>query len=174
MIYLELFYTFFIIGAFTFGGGYAMLSLIQNEVVVEHEWISAQQFTEIVAISQMTPGPIGINSATYIGYSVTGNVFGSLLSTTAVMLPSFIIVLTICKLYNKFKENNHVAHLMTLLKPMVIGMIAAAAGILVTKENFFNWSSWALFAAAFVALQWGKVNPIIVIIVAGLIGIVIY
>ena len=174
MIYLELFYTFFIIGAFTFGGGYAMLSLIQNEVVVEHEWISAQQFTEIVAISQMTPGPIGINSATYIGYSVTGNVFGSLLATTAVMLPSFIIVLTICKLYNKFKENNHVAHLMTLLKPMVIGMIAAAAGILVTKENFFNWSSWALFAAAFVALQWGKVNPIIVIIVAGLIGIVIY
>ena len=98
MIYLELFYTFFIIGAFTFGGGYAMLSLIQNEVVVEHEWISAQQFTEIVAISQMTPGPIGINSATYIGYSVTGNVFGSLLATTAVMLPSFIIVLTICKL----------------------------------------------------------------------------
>lgn len=174
MIYLELFYTFFIIGAFTFGGGYAMLSLIQNEVVVEHEWISAQQFTEIVAISQMTPGPIGINSATYIGYSVTGNVFGSLLATTAVMLPSFIIVLTICKLYNKFKENNHVAHLMTLLKPMVIGMIAAAASILVTKENFFNWSSWALFAAAFVALQWGKVNPIIVIIVAGLIGIVIY
>ena len=174
MIYLELFYTFFIIGAFTFGGGYAMLSLIQNEVVVEHEWISAQQFTEIVAISQMTPGPIGINSATYIGYSVTGNVFGSLLATTAVMLPSFIIVLTICKLYNKFKENNHVAHLMTLLKPMVIGKIAAAAGILVTKENFFNWSSWALFAAAFVALQWGKVNPIIVIIVAGLIGIVIY
>ena len=174
MIYLELFYTFFIIGAFTFGGGYAMLSLIQNEVVVEHEWISAQQFTEIVAISQMTPGPIGINSATYIGYSVTGNVFGSLLATTAVMLPSFIIVFTICKLYNKFKENNHVAHLMTLLKPMVIGMIAAAAGILVTKENFFNWSSWALFAAAFVALQWGKVNPIIVIIVAGLIGIVIY
>ena len=174
MIYLELFYTFFIIGAFTFGCGYAMLSLIQNEVVVEHEWISAQQFTEIVAISQMTPGPIGINSATYIGYSVTGNVFGSLLATTAVMLPSFIIVLTICKLYNKFKENNHVAHLMTLLKPMVIGMIAAAAGILVTKENFFNWSSWALFAAAFVALQWGKVNPIIVIIVAGLIGIVIY
>ena len=76
MIYLELFYTFFIIGAFTFGGGYSMLSLIQNEVVVEHEWISAQQFTEIVAISQMTPGPIGINSATYIGYSVTGNVFG--------------------------------------------------------------------------------------------------
>ena len=174
MIYLELFYTFFIIGAFTFGGGYAMLSLIQNEVVVEHEWISAQQFTEIVAISQMTPGPIGINSATYIGYSVTGNVFGSLLATTAVMLPSFIIVLTICKLSNKFKENNHVAHLMTLLKPMVIGMIAAAAGILVTKENFFNWSSWALFAAAFVALQWGKVNPIIVIIVSGLIGIVIY
>ena len=74
MIYLELFYTFFIIGIFTFGGGYAMLSLIQNEVVVKHAWLTAHQFTDIVAISQMTPGPIGINSATYVGYTVTGNI----------------------------------------------------------------------------------------------------
>lgn len=174
MVYLQLFWTFFIIGAFTFGGGYAMLSLIQNEVVVEHQWISAQQFTEIVAISQMTPGPIGINSATYIGYSVTGNIFGSLLATTAVMLPSFLIVLTICKLYNKFKENNHVARLMNLLKPLVIGMIAAAAGILVTEENFPDWSSWVLFGTAFAALHWGKANPILVIVAAGIIGLFIY
>ena len=70
MIFAELFYTFFIIGIFTIGGGYAMLSLIQNQVVVQHSWVTAQQFTDMVAISQMTPGPIGINSATYVGYSV--------------------------------------------------------------------------------------------------------
>ena len=92
MIYLHLFFTFFVIGMFTFGGGYAMLSLIQNEVVVNNAWITAQEFTDIVAISQMTPGPIGINSATYIGYTVTGNIFGSMVATFAVTLPSFIFI----------------------------------------------------------------------------------
>ena len=96
MIYAQLFFTFFVIGLFTFGGGYAMLSLIQNEVVVNHAWITAQEFTDMVAISQMTPGPIGINSATYVGYAVTGNIFGSLVATIAVSLPSFIIILLIC------------------------------------------------------------------------------
>ena len=94
-IYIELFLTFFIIGMFTIGGGYAMLSLIQNEVVVNHAWVTAQEFTDMVAISQMTPGPIGINSATYIGYAVSGNIFGSIVATTAVMLPSFLIDLLI-------------------------------------------------------------------------------
>ena len=102
MIYLQLFFTFFVIGLFTFGGGYAMLSLIQNEVVVNHAWITAQEFTDMVAISQMTPGPIGINSATYVGYAVSGNIFGSLTATFAVCLPSFLIILTICKIYNRF------------------------------------------------------------------------
>ena len=106
MIYWELFYTFFIIGAFTFGGGYAMLSLIQNEVVVKHAWVTAEQFTDMVAISQMTPGPIGINSATYIGYTVTDGVLGSIVATVAVSLPSFILVLIICKLYSKFRKSN--------------------------------------------------------------------
>ena len=105
MIYFQLFYTFFIIGLFTFGGGYAMLSLIQNEVVVNHAWVTAQEFTDMVAISQMTPGPIGINSATYVGYTVTGNIFGSIVATFAVCLPSFIIILSICKIYSRFKES---------------------------------------------------------------------
>ena len=174
MIYLQLFWVFFIIGLFTFGGGYAMLSLIQSEVVIKHAWITAEKFTDIVAISQMTPGPIGINSATYVGYTVTGNVFGSLLATFAVVLPSFILVLTICHLYMKFKESNLFGSLMKTLRPIVIGMIAAAAGILVTKENFFDWTSWVLFAGAFAACQWLKTNPIWVIIAGGVIGLIIY
>ncbi|MBE6246459.1 MAG: chromate transporter [Bacteroidales bacterium] len=174
MIYLQLFFTFFVIGLFTFGGGYAMLSLIQNEVVVNHAWITAQEFTDMVAISQMTPGPIGINSATYVGYAVSGNIFGSLTATFAVCLPSFLIILTICKIYNRFKKSNVFASLMKTLRPVVIGMIGAAAGILITKENFIDWTSWVLFAAAFIASQWLKINPILLIIAGGVIGYFIY
>ncbi len=174
MIYLQLFHTFFIIGIFTFGGGYAMLSLIQNEVVVNHAWVTAQEFTDMVAISQMTPGPIGINSATYVGYAVTGNIFGSLVATTAVMLPSFIIVLTICKLYQKFRKSNIFASLLKFLRPIVIGMIAAAAAILITPDNFIDYTSWILFAAALIASQKFKMNPILIIILAGVAGFIIY
>lgn len=174
MIYLQLFYTFFIIGLFTFGGGYAMLSLIQNEVVVNHAWITASEFTDMVAISQMTPGPIGINSATYVGYAVSGNIFGSLVATFAVCLPSFLIILTICKIYSRFKKSNVFASLMKTLRPVVIGMIGAAAGILITKENFIDWTSWVLFAGAFIASQWMKTNPILLIIAGGVIGYFIY
>ncbi len=151
-----------------------MLSLIQNEVVVNHAWVTAQEFTDMIAISQMTPGPIGINSATYVGYAVTGNIFGSLVATTAVMLPSFIIVLTVCKLYEKFRKSNIFASLMKFLRPIVIGMIAAAAAILITPDNFIDYTSWLLFAAAFIASQWMKMNPILVIILAGAIGFFIY
>ncbi len=174
MIYMQLFFTFFIVGLFTFGGGYAMLSLIQNEVVVNHAWITAQEFTDMVAISQMTPGPIGINSATYVGYAVTGNIFGSLLATIAVSLPSFIIILSICRIYNRFKESNVFASLMKTLRPVVIGMIGAAAGILVTRENFIDWTSWILFAGAFIGAQWLKINPILLIVAGGVIGYIIY
>jgi chromate transporter len=174
MIYLQLFYTFFIIGTFTFGGGYAMLSLIQNEVVVNHAWVTAQEFTDMVAISQMTPGPIGINSATYIGYAVSGNIFGSIVATTAVMLPSFLIILFICRLYSKFRKSHTFGLILKTLRPIVIGMIAAAAAILITEENFIDYTSWILFAGAFAASQWLKMNPILIIVIAGAIGFFIY
>lgn len=182
MIFLELFWTFLVIGIFSFGGGYAMLSLIQSKVVTEHAWITAEQFTDIVAISQATPGPVGINSATYIGYTVTHNmgysewgcIGGSALASLAVVLPSFIIVLTICKLYQKVKKSNLFASLMKELRPFVIGMIAAAAGILVTPQNFFHWSSWLLLAGAFISCKFFKANPIWVILAGGLIGLLIY
>ena len=168
MIFLELFITFFIIGAFTFGGGYAMLSLIQNQVVTVHQWLTPEEFTDIVAISQMSPGPIGINSATYIGYSVPHamgfspavSVLGSLTATFAVVLPSYLLVLWICILFEKFRSNRYFASVLKVMRPVTIGMIAAAAIVLITPYNFIDWWSWALFAGAFAALFFLKANPI--------------
>jgi len=106
MIYLQLLVSYLKIGLFGFGGGYAMLSLIRHEIVDKHSWLTSGEFTDIVAVSQMTPGPIGINSATYIGYTVTGSVWGSVVATTAVCLPSFAIFLCIARAYAKvqFKQ----------------------------------------------------------------------
>ena len=104
MIYLQLLWVYLKIGTFGFGGGYAMLSLIQHEIVDLHHWLTPQQFTDVVAISQMTPGPIGINSATYVGYAVTQSVWGAVLATVAVCLPSFILVLLISYFFAKCKD----------------------------------------------------------------------
>ena len=182
MIFVQLFTTFFIIGLFTIGGGYAMLSLIQAQVVSVHGWIDEQTFTDIVAISQMTPGPIGINSATYIGYSVLEQsgapefmcILGSFTASAAVVLPSFILVLGICKMYNKFQNNHAMEGVLGGLKPVVAGLIGAAAIILVTPENFPDWKSWILFVAAFAASWWWKVSPILTIIAGGVLGLVLY
>jgi len=193
---LQLAWTFFVIGAFTFGGGYAMLSLIQNQVVVEHPWISESTFTDIVAVSQMTPGPIGINSATYVGYDVlfnaTGSHFlgvcGSLTATLALMLPSFVIMLVIVRFYLKFRSSKLYAGTMDWLKPAVAGLIGAAAVILILKttwtgfspsvqvvsENFPDWKSWLLLVGAFAASYWGKVNPIYLILAGAVLGLLLY
>ena len=196
VLFLQLAWTFFVIGAFTIGGGYAMLSLIQNQVVVEHPWISEATFTDIVAVSQMTPGPVGINSATYVGYNVLVNatgsqvlgVCGSVTATLALMIPSFIIMLLIVKFYQKFKTSKLYAGTMDWLKPCVVGLIGAAAVILILKttwagytpsieivaDNFPDWKSWVLLGGAFAASYWGKVNPIYVILAGAAAGIVIY
>ncbi len=182
MIYIQLFITFFVIGIFTIGGGYAMLSLIQGQVVTAHQWIDEQTFTDIVGISQMTPGPIGINSATYIGYSVikaTGAseffcVLGSFTTTLAVVLPSFIIVLAICRVYTKFSHNPIFAGVMSGLRPAVIGLIGAAAIILITPENFIDYKSWLLFAAAFLIAMFTRLSPIWLILASALAGFLLY
>ena len=182
MIFLELFYTFFIIGAFTIGGGYAMLPLIQDQVVNTHAWISAREFTDIIAISQMTPGPIGINSATYIGYTVLSNsgasqflcVLGSFTATAAVVLPSFLIVLGMCFALKKFSESTIYKGIMDGLKPTVAGLIGAAAVMLINTENFPDWKSWLLFGTAFLVHYFTKINVILIIIAAGIIGYFIY
>lgn len=174
MIYWHLWCVYLKIGLFGFGGGYTMLSLIQYEVVDKHHWLSLQEFTDVVAISQMTPGPIGINSATYIGYTVTGNVWGSVIATIAVCLPSFLLVLLISFFFARFKKNKYVAAAFTGLRPMTVGLIAAAALIMMNGENFIDYKSVLIFAAAFYLTWRYKVHPILMICMAGVAGVILY
>jgi chromate transporter len=174
VIYWQLFSTFFKIGIFGFGGGYAMLSLIQHEVVVHHGWLTSAEFADILAISQMTPGPISINSATYIGYTASGSIWGSALATFAISLPSFIIMLTICRMIARFKNNKYIAAAFLGLRPAVVGLIAAAALLLLTGDNFSDYKSVAIFLVAFFAVWRLKLHPILIILMAGGAGAVLY
>lgn len=173
MIYLQLFYAYLKIGFFSFGGGYSMLSLIQNEVVVRQKWIGTAEFADIIAISQMTPGPIAINSATYIGYTVTGNVWGSIIATIAVCLPSLTIMILVTKFYIKLKDNQAIKGAMNGMQPVMLGMIAAAALMLLTPETFIDTKSWAIFGVCFV-LSMVKISPILLIASSAVAGIVLY
>lgn len=198
MIYLQLFLSFLKIGLFGFGGGLAIFSLIQHEVEA-HGWMTQEEFVDILAISQVTPGPIGINCATYVGYTATGNIWGSLLATTAIVIPSLIIMLSICKVYfiisTRFQHNIYFTRTMHTLRLSVLGMIAAAALLLIKPINqpsvsFIDGTSWIIFAIAcfFTILplfikksaNWLKStlniisHPILLIILAGVAGYLIY
>ena len=189
MIYLELFYTFFIIGLFGFGGGYGMLSLIQTETVLRHHWLSSAEFTNIVAVSQMTPGPIGINSATYCGYTAVHNagcsggmaVLGSITATFAIILPSLILMILISKMFLKYMNTPVVQSVFAGLRPVVVGLLAAATLLLCNSENFSTptvnaWQffiSLFLFAATFIGTMWMKINPIRMICYAAFAGLVL-
>lgn len=182
MIWLELFYVYIKIGLFGFGGGYAMLSLIQAEVVDKYGWITLQEFTDIVAISQMTPGPIGINSATYIGYTAIHNagysvgmsILGSTIATFAVCLPSFILVLLISYYFTRVRHNKYVEAAFVGLRPATVGLIAAAALLLMNTENFIDYKSYIIFGAAFFLTWKLKVHPILMIVIAGAAGLILY
>ena len=190
MIFLQLFYTFLKIGLFSFGGGYGMLSVIQGEVVGRHAWLTAAEFTDIVAVSQMTPGPIGINSATYVGYTAvlnaTGNgglaVLGSLVASLAVMLPSIVLMLIVSRFFMRYSKHRYVEAVFKGLRPAVVGLIASAALLLMTEENFGSpvgsplqfGVSVGLFAVAFVAMKFFKVSPILLLLLAGIFGGVFY
>ena len=190
MLFLELFYTFLKIGLFSFGGGYGMLSVIQGEVVTRHAWLSASEFTDIVAVSQMTPGPIGINSATYVGYTAVFNsgapewlaVIGSVVASLAVMLPSLVLMLIVSRFFMKHSKSKNVEAVFKALRPAVVGLIASAALLLMTEDNFGSptetplqfWVSVALFVAAFVAMKFFKVSPILILILAGAFGALFY
>jgi chromate transporter len=189
MIFLELFITFFFIGIFGFGGGYGMLSLIQNEVVVKHQWMTASEFTDIVAISQMTPGPIGINSATYCGYTAVQNagmgdglaIFGSVTATFALVLPSMILMILICRMFLKYMHTTEVQSVFRCLRPAVVGLLAAACLLLMTEDNFSSpmkdswhfWISVFLFVAAFIGVKFVKINPIRMIVYSALAGLLL-
>ena len=182
MIWFQLLYVYLKVGILGFGGGYAMLSLIQADVVDRYHWITLQEFTDIVAISQMTPGPIGINSATYIGYTAILNagyspavsILGSCLATTAVCLPSFFLVLFISMAFSKFKHNKYVEAAFVGLRPATVGLIAAAALLLMNGENFIDYKSFLLFGAAFFLTWRYKIHPILMILLAGVAGLFLY
>ena len=182
MINLQLFYTFFKIGLFGFGGGYAMLSMIQGEVVTRYDWVSTQEFTDIVAISQSTPGPIGINAATYVGFTATGSIWGSVIATFAVVLPSFILMLTISKFFLKYQKHPAVEAVFSGLRPAVVGLLASAALVLMNVENFGSPTddtytfviSIIIFLVAFIGTKKYHANPILMIIACGIAGLILY
>ena len=189
MIFFWLFITFFEIGLFGFGGGYGMLSLIQHETVEHWQWMSSAEFTDIVAISQMTPGPIGINSATYAGYTAVKNagysmpmaVLGSATATFALVLPSLILMVLISRMFMKYMKTHAVQSIFTGLRPAVVGLLAAATLLLMTPENFStpSDSAWQfgvscfLFLASFYGVLVVRVNPIRMIIYSALAGLVL-
>lgn len=189
MIYLKLIWSYLKIGLFGFGGGYAMLTLIEREIV-GNGWLSSTEFTDIVAISQMTPGPIGINSATYIGYVAPGNVeaqfnnpifgvLGSILCTLVVVLPSYLLVLYTSHFVHRHKDSAVIKGIFRSLRPVTIGLIASAALLLMNGDNFGTdtpsvLKSIGLCAAAFAATYFMKIHPILVICLAGLAGYFIY
>ena len=189
MIFLLLFITFFQIGLFGFGGGYGMLSLIQGEVVHHHHWMTTTQFTDIVAISQMTPGPIGINSATYCGYTAVHNagygnmmsILGSATATFALVLPSFILMILISRMFLKYMNTPAVQSVFGGLRPAVVGLLGAATLLLMTPEHFSLpsvnpwqfWISCGLFLATFVGTYYVKINPIRMICYSALAGLVL-
>lgn len=189
MIYLKLIWSYLKIGLFGFGGGYAMLALIENEIVGPG-WITEQMFTDIVAISQMTPGPIGINSATYIGYVVPRQcdpalgspfwgVLGSIICTLTVMIPSFLLVAYTSHFIRRHKDSALVKGVFMGLRPVVVGLIASAALLLMNEQNFgadahdLIWSI-GICVGAFCLVFFTKIHPILVIVIAGVAGLIIF
>lgn len=180
MIFLSLFLTFLKIGAFTFGGGYAMLPFVQEEVL-RHGWMQAEEIINFIAVSESTPGPFAINSATYVGAEM-GGIFGAFCATLGVVFPSFVIILIVARCYDKFKSSKIVSGCMTGLKPAVVGLIGAAVlsiGLTVffpdglslqvfTQTEFYV--SLAIFAISAV-LAFTKRHPILIILLSAALGI---
>ena len=191
MIFLELFYTFLLIGAFTFGGGYSMIALIQNEVVVHHHWLTTAEFTDLLAVSQMTPGPVGINTATYAGYTAVLNagypqwaaVGGSLIASIAVIIIPVALMFLVGSWLLRHKDHPHVATVMRVLRLAVIGLIAAAALQLLSSEvgsmrsetsALRPLTSAVIFLAVFLLAYFRKASPIVLMVASGVVGLVVY
>lgn len=182
MMYLQLFWSFFQIGLFSIGGGYAAMPLIQNQVVTLHNWLSMKEFADVITISQMTPGPIAINSATFVGIQIAG-IPGAIIATIGCVAPSCIIVLSLAFIYYKFRGLSVIQGVLAGLRPAVIAMIASAGislvmlafwnGKEVTLPNF-DYIAVILFAVALFVLRKWKVNPIYVMIGTGVIGMFLY
>lgn len=184
MIYLKLFWSFFQVGLFSIGGGYAAMPLIQNQVVDINHWLSMNEFADVITISQMTPGPIAINSSTFVGIRVAG-IPGAIIATLGCVFPSCIIVLFLAFIYYKYRNLSVVKGVLNGLRPAVTAMIASA-GVSLVILAFWNGNSVSsklvdldvtaviLFALSLVILRKWKVNPIYVMLGAGIVGLIVY
>ncbi len=172
-MYLKLFWSFFKIGLFGFGGGYGMISMIQFDVVDKNGWMTNSEFADILALSQMTPGPISINCATYIGYN-QGGVIGAIFTTFALCLPTVLLMVAVITWLFKNEENHYVKALLASLKPIVVGLIFSAGVLMMNKENFIGFESVIICAIVFIATFFFKVNPIYLIIMSGIFGYFYY
>lgn len=179
MIYLDLMITFALIGLFSIGGGYAALPLIEEQVVLAHNWLSMNEFMDVLTISQMTPGPIALNAATFVGNKM-GGVLGALCATIGVIIPSFIIVLCLAFLYYKYRNLNFMHTILKGLRVGVVALIATAGMTMIVQAFFINqiitiemidYLSIALFMIAIILLHKYKLNPIIVMLICGVIAI---
>ena len=173
MTYLNLFFVFFKVGLFSFGGGYAILPLMQHEVVDVNKWISFKEFMDIVAISQITPGPISINLATHVGYRI-GETLGSTIATTSVVLPSIIIVSLIVIFLKRFSKLPVVQRIFKSLRVTIVGLILAAGIALFVKENFIDYKSYIIFASVLIGGLIFKIGSITLIILSGVAGAILY
>lgn len=165
--------SFLKIGVFGFGGGYAMLPLIDEEVVHVRNWMTSAEFADMLAISQMTPGPIALNTATYVGFIMAG-MLGAAVATLSVCFPPFVIMYTACRFFMALRDNPRVAGIMRLLRPAVVGLVLAAAMMLLNADNFVDWKSGIVFGVAFALTAWLKVHPILALVGAGVFGWLAY
>ncbi len=168
----SLFLTFLKIGAFAFGGGFAAIPLIQSDVVASHAWISGSEFADIMAVASMTPGPIAVNSATYVGYKISG-IPGGIIATFGVVLISFVTIGIIAQVMSKFSDNKYVTSVFEVLRPVIIALIAFAA-ISTGKSAFVDYREIIIFASAMLILLKTKTHPIAVITGFGILGAIIY
>lgn len=165
--------SFLKIGLFGFGGGYAILPLISHEVVGVRGWATASEFADMVALSQMTPGPVALNAATYVGFTSAG-VLGSVVATLTFCVPPFVIMYTVCRFFLSMRDNPRVEGALRLLRPAVVGLVLAAALFLMNRESFVDWKSGAIFVLAFVLTAFARVHPIPLLIGAGVAGWALY
>lgn len=172
MVYWQLFLSFFKIGLFTFGGGYAMLPLIRETVIVEHGWATLAEFIDILAVVEMTPGPIAINSATFIGYRA-GGIFGSIAATFGVVLPSVVIIICIAKFMSKFSGNRYIRWAFEGIRPVVLGLILSAV-LSVGQNTIGDITAFLLAGVFFVLAVFAKLHPIAIILIAGVAGCILY
>lgn len=183
MILLQLLWAFIQVGAFSFGGGYAALPLIEEQVVRSNQWLSAQEFTDIITISQMTPGPIAINSASFVGIRM-GGIAGTVVATFGCILPSLVIVLLLSYFFFKYRNLRMVQGVVKGLRPGVVALIAASGYGLMANAlwgsktsfdiNMVDWFAVGLFAVALFALRKWKPNPIYVMLACGVVGALFY